>query len=674
MQMKTTARLVALIFATLSLLAPSMRAAGIKGCYSINSPSGKLTLAIDTRSGISYSLSAGDVVLIEASPLSMTFTDASVFGAPGEKVKKAEKSSVSSVVPALNYRKNEIPDVYNQLRLNYKTFAIEFRLYDDGAAWRFVSLKKGSSEVKAEQATFNFASDWNMFVPYVAKKKPGIEPQLFNSFENQYVYEKLSSWQPGRLAFAPFMVDGPDGIKMVVTESDVLDYPCMMFLGEDASTCINGLFAPVPKTLKQGGHNQLQMLVTSREDYIAKVDGPRSFPWRVVAVSFEDKDMADNDIVYRLASPRADMDFSWVKPGKVAWDWWNKWNLFDVDFESGINNDTYKYYIDFASSQGIEYVILDEGWAVNLKADLFQVVPEIDLEMLCDYAESRGVGLILWAGYWAFDRDMEKVCDYYSRMGVKGFKVDFMDRDDQQIEAFLERAAATAARYHLVLDFHGIHKPTGLARKYPNVLNYEGIFGLEQLKWGKAKDVDMVKFDVTIPFIRFVAGPADYTQGAMRNATRENYAPIYSEPMSQGTRCRQLAEYVVFDSPINMLCDSPSNYLCEPECLRFIADVPTTWDETVAVDGKVAQYVVTARRKGEFWYMGALTDWTARDMTFDVSFLGEGDWVAEIFRDGANADKAARDYKRVVVELGSARTLDAHLAPGGGFAVKFSKK
>lgn len=346
-----------------------------------------------------------------------------------------------------------------------------------------------------------------------------------------------------------------------------MDYPGMYLYGGAKDGTLAGVYAPYPKTVEQGGHNQLQMIVTARENYIARVAGPTCFPWRVMVVAENDAELLDNDMVYKISSPPTG-DFSWVKPGKVAWDWWNAWNLYGVDFAAGVNTETYKYYIDFASDHGIEYVILDEGWAVNKRADLMQVVPEIDLPGILGYAAERNVGIILWAGYWAFDRDMENICRHYSDMGVKGFKVDFMDRDDQQMVDFNRRAAETGARYGLLIDLHGTHKPTGLHRTYPNVVNFEGVNGLEQMKW--SPDLDQVTYDVTIPFVRQVAGPMDYTQGAMRNATAGNYRSVYSEAMSQGTRCRQLAEYVVFESPLNMLCDSPSNYMNEKECLEFI--------------------------------------------------------------------------------------------------------
>ncbi|MDE7443430.1 MAG: glycoside hydrolase family 97 catalytic domain-containing protein, partial [Muribaculaceae bacterium] len=408
-------------------------------------------------------------------------------------------------------------------------------------------------------------------------------------------------------------------------------------------------------------------------NYIAKVDGPRSFPWRIAVITDNDAKLAESNLSYLLGEPSRLDDISWIKPGKVAWDWWNAWNLDGVDFETGVNNDTYKAYIDFAANKGIEYVILDEGWAVNKKADLMQVVDEIDLKELIDYAAARNVGIVLWAGYYAFDRDMENVCRHYSDMGVKGFKVDFMDRDDQQMTDFNYRAAATAAKHHLFLDLHGTHKPAGLNRTYPNVLNFEGVNGLEQMKWSP-KTLNQVEYDALIPFIRQVSGPMDYTQGAMRNATQKKYFPCCNVRMSQGTRCRQLALYMVFDSPFNMLCDTPSNYMREEECTDFIAEVPTVWDETRVIDGAMGDYIVTARRSGDTWYVGGITDWTPRDMTIDCSFLEPGaTYTATIFKDGVNAHRIARDYKRENASLKADDKLKMHLAPGGGFAIKLQK-
>ena len=658
---------------TLAIALISLSAFAAPKTYKLNSPDGKLSVTVEAGEGISYTLSHEDDLLLDKTMISMATTRGDLFGGV-QPVRKVTRRSVSQTIPTVLYKKAEVKDEFNEMTLKFKQFSLIFRAYDDGMAYRFVSPLKDTYQIEQEFANFNFAQDWNMWVPYVCQHTDNLETQYFNSFENTYAYTPLSDWNMDRLAFLPIMVDGPDGKKIVITEADLMNYPGMHMYNTGADTSLEGRFAQVPAERKQGGHNMLQMLVQSRKPYIAECEGETQFPWRIVAVSENDVQMADNDMVYRLATP-ADpaVDWSWVKPGKVAWDWWNAWNLYGVDFRAGINNDTYKYYIDFASANGIEYVILDEGWAVNLQADLFQVIPEIDLQMIVDYANERNVGIILWAGYWAFDRDMEKVCQHFSKMGVKGFKVDFMDRDDQVMVDFHRRSAEMCAKYGLMVDFHGTYKPTGLHRTYPNVVNYEGVNGLEQMKWSSVKDFDQVTYDVQIPFIRMVAGPFDYTQGAMRNATKRNHRSVNSEAMSQGTRCRQLAEFMVFDAPFSMLCDSPSNYMGEPECTQFIASLPTVWDETKALDGKVGEYVVMARRSGDDWYLGAMTNWDARDIEIDLSFLPAGNYTIEYYKDGINADRAARDYKKVVEDFTPGK-VNVHMAPGGGYAAKITRK
>lgn len=645
------------------------------GNYQVSSPDGHITASVTVGENISYTVSRDGQTLIAPSTISMNLSDGIVFG-QNDKVRKTVRASFDETFPTVAYKKAEVRDNYNQILLNFKEFSLIFRAYDDGVAYRFVSNldKKKTYEVISEQAEFNFGEDRQAFIPYVNSGAKTVEGQFFNSFENTYTVQNLSQWRKDRLAFLPLVVAADEGVKILITEADLTNYPGMHVIGTEGSNSLKGTFAPYPKVIEQGGHNKLQGMVKERENFIAKASGDEIFPWRVIMVSTSDSQLAVNDMVWKL-SPKQDVgtDYSWVKPGKVAWDWWNDWNLYGVDFKAGINNETYKYYIDFASTHGIAYVILDEGWAVNLQADLFQVIPEINLQELVDYGKERGVGIILWAGYWAFNRDMEKVCKHYSEMGVKGFKVDFMDRDDQIMVNFHARAAETAARYGLMLDFHGTYKPTGLSRRWPNVVNYEGVHGLEQMKW-RPKECDQVTYDVTVPFIRMAAGPMDYTQGAMRNASKSNYRPVYNEPMSQGTRCRQLAEYVVFDSPLNMLCDSPSNYISEAECTEFITACPETWDESLGVNGEIGKYITIARRSGDAWYVGALTNWDERDITLDLSFLGEGEWSLDIFQDGPNAEKAARDYVHTTATVPADRKITVHLAPGGGWVAKITRK
>ena len=629
--------------------------------YVLKSPDGKIVVTVTQGENVAYSIERDGIKLLAPSQISMSLVGGYRYG--GKESFKATRKTVDQTIPAQNFKRAKVRDHYNEMTLSTGTYDLVFRAYDDGVAYRFVAGgKAGEFAVAYEQAEFAFPYDYMAYIPY-ERDGGSMDEQFFNSFENTYSHHLISKWEKGRLAFLPMTVEAANGVKLCITEADLRDYPGMYLINQDGGRSVRGVFAKTPAQESQGGHNMLQGLVRSRHNYLVKTRSPHAFPWRVIVIATEDRQLAESDLTWRLAKPASGTDWSWVKPGKVAWDWWNDWNISGVDFQSGINNDTYKHYIDFASEHGIEYVILDEGWAVNKEADLMQVVPELDLPMLCAYAKGKNVGLILWAGYWAFNRDMEGVCKHYSAMGIKGWKIDFMDRDDSEMVQFYEKAASTAAKYHMVVDFHGAYKPTGLQRTYPNILNFEGIHGLEQMKWA-GREVDQVTYDVTVPFTRLVAGPADYTQGAMRNATRANYFPSNSEPMSQGTRCHQLAEYVVFDAPLTMLCDSPTNYRREEECTTFIASIPTVWDETIALQGKIAEYVVIARRSGSKWYVGALGNWDARDLEIDLSRLGIGAKQGEAYVDGINAHRAASDYRREKVSVNG--TWKVHLAPGGG--------
>ena len=636
--------------------------------YQVQSPNRDIKVEVTVADKVTFAI-VQDHSEVMNSAVSMTLQGGEVLGA-NPKVLKVTKTSVDKEIPSPFYKKDVVKDIYNEMQISFRgNYGLVFRVYNDGVAYRFTTKRKEPIVIADEEAVYNFPSDYKTFTAYVNSTKPTFEEQFFNSFEQPYVNETISSLNDKRLKILPLLVDLGDGRKVCITEADLEDFPGMFLNNETGKPSLKAVHAPYPKVKEQGGHNQLQMLVKEHEDYIAKVDQPRNFPWRIAVVTTTDKDLAATNLSYLLGAPSRLSDLSWVKPGKVAWDWWNDWNLDGVDFVTGVNNPTYKAYIDFASANGIEYVILDEGWAVNLQADLMQVVKEIDLKELVDYAASKNVGIILWAGYHAFERDMENVCRHYAEMGVKGFKVDFMDRDDQEMTAFNYRAAEMCAKYKLILDLHGTHKPAGLNRTYPNVLNFEGVNGLEQMKWS-APSVDQVKYDVMLPFIRQVSGPMDYTQGAMRNASKGNYYPCYSEPMSQGTRCRQLALYMIFESPFNMLCDTPSNYMREPESTAFIAEIPTVWDESIVLDGKMGEYVVTARRKGDVWYVGGITDWTARDIEVDCSFLGDKSYNATLFKDGVNAHRNGRDYKCESFPVKKGGKLKVHLAPGGGFALK----
>jgi alpha-glucosidase len=469
----------------------------------------------------------------------------------------------------------------------------------------------------------------------------------------------------------PSLIELNDGKKAVILEADVEGYPGMYLqTNSEAPNSLRGVYASYPLTERGGGFNGINYIVTSRANYIAKTSGTRNFPWRAIVISTNDKELAINDMVYKLASPSRVNDVSWIRPGKVAWDWWNDWNISHVDFKSGINTPTYKYYIDFAAANNIEYIVMDEGWSVNF--DLDKISGKINLEEIISYGKQKNVGIILWATAYAFMGKLDEELSKYAKMGVKGFKVDFFDRDDQKMVEFIYDLAKKGAEYKLMIDMHGMYKPTGLQRTYPNAIGFEGVRGMENVKW--APNDDVPRYDVTLPYIRMMAGAMDYTPGAMRNSNKANFRPINSMPMSQGTRCHQMAMYTVFEAPLGMLSDNPTVYKKEQECTSFIAKVPTVFDETVALDGKVGEYVVIARRKNDTWYVGAMTNWNARDITIDFSFLGDGTYEAEIFKDGINADRDATDYKREVLTFTKNSKETVSLFNGGGWTAKISLK
>lgn len=633
--------------------------------YTLSSPDGALCAVISD--GLEYSVSY-DGKAIYTGVAALTLDD----GRTLSKVRSPKLKSVSTSVPSPFYRSTSIADIYNSITLSAdKDWTIEFRAYDDGIAYHWVYGGISPVHVCDETVRYTFAEDFGTFTPYVRDYWDGdFEKQFHNSFESIYQELPVSHLSDTHLAFLPVAVDAGN-VKMLVTESDIADYPGL-FLIHDQGTTVKGVHPRCPKSEHAGGYLGLQSVVGEREDYIARITAARGLPWRIAIIGTEDKCLASSQLTYLLASPCRISDTSWIRPGKAAWDWWNSWDLTGVDFEAGVNQKTYEYYIDFAAKNGIEYVILDDGWSVPGCGDLFTVVPELDLPELVRYADERGVGIILWAMYLAFEKDLEEICHHYSAMGVKGFKVDFFDRNDQKMTDFLDHAAEVAAKYHLVLDYHGTYMPAGINRKWPNVLNTEGVSGQEVMR-AVTRDRDQMRYDTLIPFIRQAGGPMDYTQGAMRNATWQDFVPVERHAGSQGTRCHQLALYAIFDSPLNMLCDTPVNYEREQECTDYIAAIPTVWDETVVLDGVMGEYIVMARRKGDDWYIGGITNWTPRDITVDLSFLSrECAYEADWYIDGVNAHRNATDYRRVRETPGMSKVI--HLAPGGGFAARIIKK
>ncbi len=664
---KITLLTICLLFATLNSVMAASKT------YELLSPNGTIALKVSLSKGaLSYTVECSGEVLLAPSTLAMELSGGKVLGEGISKVRRSKYSSMATQSPSPLYITEEVVENYNQLQMWFAgDYSVIFRAYDNGVAYRFLTDIKGEVVVENERATFNFAGDATLWASHSNSSATDIEGQYSNSFENFYKVLPISEQDATRLILTPALAQPSDSYKVLITEADLIDYPGMYLLADAKSNSLVADFAEYPTECEQGGHNDIQSMVTRRADYIAKCEGSRAFPWRVVAISQNDGDLLTSTLAYQLSSPSALDDISWIEGGAVAWDWWCDWNLSGVDFKAGINTQTYKYYIDFASRFSLEYIILDEGWAVP-NYDLLSVTPEVDIEEIVKYGNEKGVGVILWAGYWGLEADTERVVSHYAEMGVKGFKVDFFDRDDQQMLSSVERIAKICADHKMVLDLHGHSKPAGLQRLYPNIINFEGISGLEQLKWSDPKTTDMVTHDVTFPFIRMFNGAVDYTQGAMRNTIKGDYNPSNSNPMSQGTRCRQLAAYVVFYSPLVMLCDSPTLYEAESEIPTLLGTLPTVWDETKVIQATIGDNIVIARRSGESWYVGGMINWEAREISLPFDFLSEGSYQMELYCDGINAAKCATDYRVTRKEVNSKDNYTVEVAPGGGFLAKIT--
>ena len=621
--------------------------------YKISSPDGQISVTVTVDTGIKWSASVGNQAIFINNTLSLDLGSA-VLGV-NPKIVSSKTTSVKEVVQTVVAVKSKtVLNEYNQLNLAFKpNYRVVFRLFDNGIAYRFETNLKNEIAVKNEEVGLNFAGDFGVLFPE--------EESLYSHYERTYLDQKISSLTAGKFCSLPTLVKAGNNVKIGITEADLFDYPCLFM----EATSGNSFRSKYPHVILKSDPNGDRGIKNIQEaDYIALTSGTRSFPWRVFMISKEDARLVENQMVFLLSRENKLAETNWIKPGLVAWDWWNENNIYGVDFKAGLDTKTYKYYIDFASKFKIPYIILDEGWTkttLNIK----EPNADLNLQELIAYGKSKNVDIILWCLWNALDSDMNAILDLYTQWGIKGIKVDFMARSEQYMVNFYERAAKACADRKLLIDFHGAFKPSGMARAYPNIINHEGVKGMENCKW--SKDITP-EHDVTICFTRMLAGPMDYTPGAMNNKNEKDYSISFSHPMSQGTRCHQLAMYVCYDAPLQMLNDSPSNYYKETECTTFISQMPTVWDNTKILDAKVGDYILTARQKDNNWYLGAMTDWTARTLDIDFSFLGDGTYEIEIMQDGINAEVSCNDYKRVVQKVTKADKLSIKMAKGGGWA------
>ena len=623
--------------------------------YRVESPDGALSLSVTLGETPTFSVAWRGQPLILSSPFQLFLGEEGTPAVVGEPVDISRETTDDLLHPVVPEKRAEIRDHYNQLSLDFQNgWGVDFRAYDGGVAYRFRTSFDEEILVQGEDIQLRFPGNPTLWFPR--------EESFLTHQERQYEVRTLSGITDEEMASIPVLV-APEGLpKILVTEADLQSYPGFYLRGTGGDG-LEAVFPAFPAVEEQVRDRTVRVVET--EDFLARTRGARSFPWRLLIVAEEDKDLVESTLVYQLASPLELDDTSWIRPGKVAWDWWNASTLFGVEFQSGLNTETYLHFIDFAAENGIEYIILDEGWSDP--ADLQKLNIDMDLPALLQRGREKGVGIILWVVWKTLDDELEAALDRFASWGVAGIKVDFMQRDDQPMVEYYWKVAEEAAERHLLVDFHGAYKPAGLRRAYPNVLTREGVMGLEQSKWSAQPTPE---HNVTLPFIRMVAGPMDYTPGAMRNAQEEQFNPVFDRPMSLGTRVHQMAMYVVFESPLQMLSDSPSNYAREEECLAFISGVPTVWDETVVLSGEVGEWIAVARRRGEEWYIGAMTDWSPRELEVELSFLGSGIWEAEIFVDGANAQRNAEDYRRSEGAVDAEKGLTIRLGPGGGWVAR----
>ena len=640
-----------LTFATLFFM---MGGSAMAKDYTVTSPNGKNVATVDDSLSITVSHSGKTVVTVKAR---QDFV--------GNK-KLVETKHISETIVTPFYRQSEIRTEGNQMDLKLSGgFGLQVRACDEGVAYRFYTTNKKLTIIENEMADFVFPDDSKAWLAYSTND----EKPFAMAFQNTY-HETLLSETKDKYIFLPATIESGN-VKVTILESDLRAYPGMFLKAE--GNHLKAAFAKYPKKMAYYKWRGMSY-VEETENYIAKSAGARTYPWRVMAITEKDTEMPVNNLVYALATPNQIGDTSWIKPGKVAWDWWNDWNLKGVDFEAGINTRTYQYYIDFAAKNGIPYIVLDEGWYDSSKGDIMNPIPEVNLQGLIDYGREKGVSIVLWTVFNVLDEHLTEACDKYTKMGIKGWKIDFLDRNDQTAVEMAERIAKTCAQYKLFVDYHGYFAPTGMNRTYPNILNYEGVFGMEEARWAK-KDTDMPKYDVTFPFIRMMAGNVDFTPGALRNGTKENWVECYQNPVSMGTRCHQLACYVIQDSPFTMLCDAPTNYEREQECVDIITSIPDTWDETKILQGIIGCYIVSARRNSSDWYVGGQTNWEKREVVLSLDFLSPGEtYQATIVTDGINANHNAEDYHVATKTLTSHDKLVIKLASGGGFIMKLIKK
>ncbi|MDP8243349.1 MAG: glycoside hydrolase family 97 protein [Candidatus Hinthialibacter antarcticus] len=631
----------------------------------LESPDGRLVVHFTLTDKLHYAFEFNGQSITKPSPISLTINDGVVLGAKPKFLNAKLQNKKETITSPLNINSN-IQDEYNLLTMQFEGgYAVEARAYNDGWAYRIVTSLPGKDKVFDEEFSIQLAQDFSIYASYA------VSQNWITNYEAYYEKHPVSEWKPGKISVMPIVIDAGPKATIGVTEADIYSYPSMHITRDKRNkTTLEGRFPAYPIEFKYGGHRNRITIPTKRAKYIAKTKLDRALPWRVFITAETPSKLLENDLVFRLSrAPQAGSDYSWVKPGKAAWEWWCNLNIIGVDFEAGFNTESYKYYIDFAADYGMEYILIDEGWYEN--NDVTDLADALDMDALMSHAQQRGVGVILWCMTDVLDNQWDDAIQLFKRWGVKGLKVDFFDRDDQQMIDRIEQIAKQCAESRLTLDYHGVTKPTGLRRTYPNVLTREAVRAMEYSKL--SDDSATPEHNTTVPFTRMLAGPLDYTPGAMRNVPLADYQKSFNFPVSIGTRCAQLAMYVVYFSPLQMISGSLTAYRNDDDTMDFLSAVPTVWDETVALEGRIGELALLARRSGDEWYVGGLAGNESQDVQLDLSFLGKGKYTADIYRDGANAHRNGADFVRESKQVNQDSVLKIQMAPGGGLAIRITQ-
>ncbi len=645
------------VFFICLLLSPGMinRLSAQNQKLDLLSPNGELHVSIELKDKIYYTVAGKNQALLTNNHLSLTLDD----GVLGEnpKLLSAKKSSLNEVIkPYVALKFSTVKSTFNQLLMTFRgDYSVEFRAFNDGIAYRFITRKKGNINVVKEDFSIGLPGDYLLHL----QQNNGFK----TSYEEPYSHLPASAWQAtGKMANLPALIDTKKNYKILISESDLSDYPGM-FLKSAGSNGISGVFPDAPVAFGPDGDRSQKILKTA--DYIAKTTGTRAFPWRYFVITTDDKQLIENTMTLKLAAKSVIADPSWIKPGQASWEWWNDAAPYgpDVNFISGYNLNTYKYYIDFASKYGVKYIVMDEGWAKST-TDPFTPNPEVDVKELIRYGKQKNVSIILWLTWLTVHQNMNLFKTFHD-WGIKGVKIDFMDRTDQWMVNFYETVVKEAAKNQIMVDFHGAFKPSGLEYKYPNLISYEGVRGLEQMGGCKPDN------SIYLPFMRNAVGPMDFTPGAMINMQPEVYRAERPNAAAIGTRVYQLALYVVFESGIQMLADNPTLYYRNPDCTEFITSVPTTWDETKALEASVGETALVAKRKNDTWFIGGITNGKEKNRKMEISFdfLTKGKtYTMTYFEDGINADRQAMDYRRKVLSVKAGDKITINMARNGGWA------